>query len=282
VAEHDAHSVAFVSLGCPKNLVDSEQMLGALEGSGMRIVSSDEPADAIVINTCGFLEASRQESLAVIDEAIQRKERGELRRVIVAGCLVQRHRARLLDWAPRIDAMIGVFDRDRIVDAVRGETPTREGLDPEGPSYWIAGNALQAAQERGMETVGLTVQGADGKGLGYWEDDATRFRLTPRHWAYLRMSEGCNQKCAFCTIPSIRGKMRSKPMDRLLEEARGLLDDGCVELNLIGQDTTSWGFDIGDERGLGGLLRELDQLMRSHGPAARARLMYAYPSKFTD
>ena len=275
-------SVAFVSLGCPKNLVDSEQMLGALREAGMEIVSSDQHADAIVVNTCGFLEASREESLSVIEEAIQRKDRGELKRVIVAGCLVQRHRAKLLDWAPGIDAMIGVFDRDKIIDAVRGEAPVREGLDPGGPAYWISGNALQAAQSRGMDTVGLTVQGADGKGLGYWEDDSDRFRLTPRHWAYIRMSEGCNQKCAFCTIPSIRGKMRSKPMDRLMIEARKLLDDGCVELNLIGQDTTSWGFDIGDERGLSGLLRELNGLLESHGPGGRARLMYAYPSKFTD
>ena len=213
-------SVAFVSLGCPKNLVDSEQMLGALREAGMEIVSSDQHADAIVVNTCGFLEASREESLSVIEEAIQRKDRGELKRVIVAGCLVQRHRAKLLDWAPGIDAMIGVFDRDKIIDAVRGEAPVREGLDPGGPAYWISGNALQAAQSRGMDTVGLTVQGADGKGLGYWEDDSDRFRLTPRHWAYIRMSEGCNQKCAFCTIPSIRGKMRSKPMDRLMIEAR--------------------------------------------------------------
>ncbi|MCH2161646.1 MAG: 30S ribosomal protein S12 methylthiotransferase RimO [Phycisphaerales bacterium] len=274
--------VAFISLGCPKNLVDSERMLGALGEAGFQIVSSDDEADAVVVNTCGFLEASRDESLEVIGEALERKARGELRRVVVAGCLVQRHRAKLLEWAPGIDAMIGVFDRDRIVDAVRSETPERAGIDPEGPRYWIAGNALQAAEARGRDVVGLTVQGADGKGLGYWEDDATRFRLTPRHWAYLRMSEGCNQKCAFCTIPSIRGKMRSKPLDTMLDEARRLLDDGCIELNLIGQDTTSWGFDIGDDRGLAGLLTELNDLLEGHGPAGRARLMYAYPSKFSD
>ena len=274
--------VAFISLGCPKNLVDSERMLGALGDAGLEIVSSDDPADAVVINTCGFLEASRDESLEVIGDALERKSRGELRRVIVAGCLVQRHRAKLLDWAPGIDAMIGVFDRDKIVEAVEGAKPDREGIDPDGPRYWISGNALQAAKERGRDVVGLTVQGADGKGLGYWEDDSQRFRLTPRHWAYLRMSEGCNQKCAFCTIPSIRGKMRSKPMDTLLDEARRLLNDGCTELNLIGQDTTSWGFDIGDDRGLAGLLAELNSVMDKHGGDSRARLMYAYPSKFTD
>lgn len=276
------NTVSFVSLGCPKNLVDSERMLGDLATSGLSIVSSDEPAHAIVINTCGFLEASREESLDVITTAIDRKKRGEINRVIVAGCLVQRHRAKLLAWAPGIDAMIGVFDRDRIVDAVRGVKPDRTTLDTDGPTYWIAGNALQAAEARGRDTVGLTVHGADGKGIGYWENDADRFRLTPRHWAYLRISEGCNQKCAFCTIPSIRGKMRSKPLDAILDEAQRLLDDGCVELNLIGQDTTSWGFDIGDTRGLEGMLRELNTLLEAHGPGTHARLMYAYPSKFTD
>ncbi|NCF38534.1 MAG: hypothetical protein GWP75_00260, partial [Planctomycetia bacterium] len=216
-------SVAFVSLGCPKNLVDSERMLGSLREAGVKVVPSDAPADAIVVNTCGFLEASREESLSVLRDAIERKERGEIGRVVVAGCLVQRHRAKLLEWAPGIDSMIGVFDRDRIVDAVSTSPPEREGLDENGPRYWIAGNALQAAAERGRDVVGLTVAGDDGKGIGYFEDDADRFRLTPRHWAYLRMSEGCNQKCAFCTIPSIRGKMRSKPLDVLLDEAARLL-----------------------------------------------------------
>src|SRR5688572_14759461 len=113
--------VAFVSLGCPKNLVDSEKMLGTLAGAGMTLVNSDEPADAVVINTCGFLEASKDESLDVIREAIERKNAGEIKRVVVAGCLVQRHRAKMLEWAPGIDAMIGVFDRDHILEAVNGQ-----------------------------------------------------------------------------------------------------------------------------------------------------------------
>lgn len=275
-------TVSFVSLGCPKNLVDSERMLGALESEGIRIVPSDANADAIVVNTCGFLEASREESLGVLREAIDRKAKGEIGRVVVAGCLVQRHRAKLLDWAPGIDAMIGVFDHDRIIDAVSSPPLERTGLDPEGPRYWIEGNALQAARTRGRDTVGLTVAGDDGRGIGYFEDDANRFRLTPRHWAYLRVSEGCNQKCAFCTIPSIRGKLRSKSRDAIAEEARRLLDDGCVELNLIGQDTTSWGMDIGDDGGLVGLLETVSEVCERHGDAPRARLMYAYPSKFTN
>ena len=277
------NSVAFVSLGCPKNLVDSEKMLGTLAQSGLELVSDHDAADAIVVNTCGFMEASKDESLEVIREAVQRKEAGGPSRVVVAGCLVQRHRAKLLEWAPGIDAMIGVFDRDHVLEAVRGTAPARENAveDPEAPRYWISGNALQAAGERGMETTGLTVHGKDGKGIGYFEDDRQRMRLTPRHWAYLRVSEGCNQKCAFCTIPSIRGKMRSKGIDRILEEARTLVNEGCFELNLIGQDTTSFGYDIGYERGLVGMLESIDSIMEEAG-GGWARLMYAYPTFFDD
>jgi len=278
-------TVAFVSLGCPKNLVDSEKMLAILRDSGLRLVSEHDGAGAIVINTCGFLDASREESLEVIHEALERKEHGRVGRVVVAGCLVQRHRAKMLEWAPGIDALIGVFDRDRVVEAVMGEAVSKTSRtvpdDQPMPRFWIAANALQAASERGRDVVGLTVNGADGNGVGYFEDDSNRFRLTPRHWAYLRVSEGCNQRCAFCTIPSIRGKMRSKPVEAILKEARELFAQGCVELNLIGQDTTSYGHDIGYEPGLVGMLEALDRESQSHG-GAWLRLMYAYPSKFTD
>lgn len=283
-ARHDTDSVAFVSLGCPKNLVDSEKMLSTLRDAGFRLVSEHDGAGAIVINTCGFLEASREESMEVIHEALDRKRKGRVGRVVVAGCLVQRHRAKLLEWAPGIDALVGVFDRDRIADAVRGgeHEATERRTELEAPHrFWISANALQAAAERGRSTVGLSVNGADGKGVGYFEDDSGRFRLTPRHWAYLRMSEGCNQRCAFCTIPSIRGKMRSKPLDAILREARELLQQGTVELNLIGQDTTSYGADIGYEQGLVGMLEALDREASTNG-GAWLRLMYAYPSTFTD
>ncbi len=282
----DVRTVAFVSLGCPKNLVDSEKMLGLLAQDGLMPVSADaeaQGADAIVINTCGFLEASKEESLAVIRDAVARKERGDVKRVIVAGCLVQRHREKMLEWAPGVDAMIGVFDRDHIVHAVRGEALRRESPSAEGsPKYWIASNALQAAKDRGLQTTGLTVNGKDGKGLGYFEDDSARLRLTPRHYAYLRISEGCNQNCTFCTIPSIRGKMRSKPIDRIVAEARELLNDGAFELNLIGQDTTSYGDDIGFAGGLPAMLRAVNDAVDSLNPSAWVRLMYAYPSTFTD
>lgn len=288
----DIQTVSFVSLGCPKNLVDSEKMLGLLAQDGIMPVSYDpsdeesafEGADAVVINTCGFLEASKEESLGVIHQAIRAKERGDVRRVVVAGCLVQRHRAKMLEWAPGIDAMIGVFDRDHIVEAVRGAKAERETLAQasDGPAYWVAGNALQAAKARGMTVAGLTVNGKDGKGIGYFEDDSARLRLTPRHYAYLRISEGCNQNCAFCTIPSIRGKMRSKPLDRIVSEAKELLADGAFELNLIGQDTTSYGDDVGVAGGMPAMLRAVSRAVDDAGGLGWVRLMYAYPSNFSD
>jgi len=295
-------TVSLISLGCPKNLVDSEKMLGLLAESGLAPISYDADsegfggADAVVVNTCGFLEASKDESLAVIKEAISAKERGEVKRVIVAGCLVQRHRAKMLEWAPGIDAMIGVFDRDKIVEAVSGGLPIgtdrpRSAMEasPDKPPYWIAANALMAAKERGMNTTGLTVNGKDGSGIGYFEDDSARMRLTPRHYGYLRISEGCNQNCAFCTIPSIRGKMRSKPLDRIVREARELLTDGAHELLLIGQDTTSYGDDIGfglnyDGKfggGLPALLNALSDTVEQTTGAGWLRLMYAYPTNFS-
>lgn len=325
----EVRTVGFVSLGCPKNLVDSEKMLGLLALDGIIPVATGgeserwddsahtegkstrgegcasyggastlPDADAIVVNTCGFLEASKEESLTVIRDAVRAKQEGRVKRVVVAGCLVQRHRAKMLEWEPGIDAMIGVFDRDRVVEAVRGRAPEREAITggaADGPKYWIAGNALVAARDRGMKTTGLTVNGKDGTGVGYFEDDSTRLRLTPRHYAYLRISEGCNQACAFCTIPSIRGKMRSKPLDRIAQEAAELVQDGAFELNLIGQDTTSYGDDIGlgmdaEVRlggesiggGLGALLRVVDDVVERTAGAGWVRLMYAYPSNFSD
>jgi len=267
----DVQTVAFVSLGCPKNLVDSEKMLGLLAQDGLIPVADEADADAIVVNTCGFLEASKQESMDVIREAAERKASGgKLKRIVVAGCLVQRHRAKMLEWCEDIDALIGVFDRDHIVEAVRGTRPGQNDIGVDLPVYSsIAGSAAVRKQRDRIEEA------------GYFESDAVRLRLTPRHYAYLRMSEGCNQNCAFCTIPSIRGKMRSKPLDALLAEAGELMRDGAFELNLIGQDTTSYGNDIGYEPGLAGMLTELNVAAVANG-GAWLRLMYAYPSCFTD
>ncbi len=261
-------TVAFVSLGCPKNLIDSERMLGLLAADGFAITADHEHADTIVVNTCGFLEASKTEALEVINAALELKTKaqreGRQKRVVVAGCLVQRQRAKLLDEVPDVDALVGVFDRENIVAAVRGGAPEDVPADL-GPFH----------------PVTQFISKHDRSRKGYFEADDSRLRLTPRHYAYLRISEGCNQGCTFCTIPSIRGRMRSKPLEAILTEARELTADGAFELNLIGQDTTSYGTDIGYDgpgQGLAGLLRALD----TQCSAGWVRLMYAYPSCFTD
>ena len=271
-------SVAFVSLGCPKNLVDSERMLGLLAADGIAVTSDAGEADAIVINTCGFLEASKTESMREIHDAIALKESGRVKRVVVAGCLVQRHKTKLLADAPGIDRLVGVFDREHIVDAVRGRENPRAAHGHFLGKYH--GGGVGSGQSAvGSKKRGISLPTAHRPLPTAFEDDRSRLRLTPRHFAYLRMSEGCNQGCAFCTIPGIRGPMRSKPVDQILIEAKELAADGAVELNLIGQDTTSYGTDLDDSAGLSGLLRTLDRSLKD---VEWVRLMYAYPSCFTD
>lgn len=253
-------------------------MLGLLAADGLVVTPDHEQADAIVINTCGFLEASKTESLAEIRQAVALKKAGKVKRVVVAGCLVQRHKTKLLAEEPGIDRLVGVFDREHIVEAVRGVANPREGAAGEGGHYLGKYHDLsrELAERAGLAGTGKATKTTR---LPVFEDDRARLRLTPRHYAFLRISEGCNQGCTFCTIPSIRGPMRSKPVEQILAEARELAADGAVELNLIGQDTTSYGTDIGYAPGLAGLLRTLDRELKD---VAWLRLMYAYPSCFTD
>jgi ribosomal protein S12 methylthiotransferase len=273
IAEKKIRTVAFVSLGCAKNLVDSERMLGLLAEDGLAITADAASADAIVINTCGFLEASKTESMREINDAIELKTSGNCKRVVVAGCLVQRHKTRLLNDAPGIDRLVGVFDREHIVEAVRGKENPRQEHGHFLGKYHDLSTELRKAH-------GAAVGSAEtGKSLPVFENDRARLRLTPRHFAYLRISEGCNQGCSFCTIPSIRGPMRSKPVEQILLEAKELAADGAVELNLIGQDTTSFGTDIEYAAGLSGLLKTLNRELTD---VNWLRLMYAYPSCFTD
>src|SRR5712691_5090331 len=273
-------TVAFVSLGCPKNLVDSERMLGLLTEDGLAITADHAAADAIIVNTCGFLEASKEESLAEIRRAVGMKEKGNCQRVVVAGCLVQRHKTKLLADEPGIDRLVGVFDREHIVEAVRGkENPRREHGHFLGKYHDLSRELAAGSDEATKRLSDGGFKETKTNRLPVFEDDRARLRLTPRHYAYLRMSEGCNQGCTFCTIPSIRGPMRSKPIEQILAEAKELAADGAVELNLIGQDTTSYGTDIGYAAGLSGLLRTLDRQLTD---VRWLRLMYAYPSCFTD
>ncbi|MCH7925140.1 MAG: 30S ribosomal protein S12 methylthiotransferase RimO [Planctomycetes bacterium] len=244
--------VAFVSLGCAKNLVDSEKMLGQLAEADCAITTDESDADVIVINTCGFLEASREEADEVIREAVERKQSGEVKRVVVAGCLVQRDKQDILDRIDGIDALVGVNNRDDVVRAVLG----RQSSGPKRTTDIYLGDYH-----------------------AYTQIDTARLRLTPRHYAYLRISEGCDQKCTFCTIPSIRGRMHCKPPEVILAEARELVGDGAVEISLIGQDTTSYG--LGDDPLTGGLAGLLRQLNTVDG-LAWIRLMYVYPSVLSN
>ncbi|MCH7591538.1 MAG: 30S ribosomal protein S12 methylthiotransferase RimO [Planctomycetes bacterium] len=244
--------VAFISLGCAKNLVDSEKMLGQLAEAGCVITSDESEADAIVVNTCGFLEASRTEADDIIRDLIHKKRSGGARRIVVAGCLVQRDKEAMLDRLQGIDALVGVHNRDDIVRAVVGNH--RKAKRPT-PDLFLSDYHP------------------------FVQLDMARLRLTPRHHAYLRIGEGCDQKCTFCTIPAIRGAMHCKPPEIIMAEARELVTDGAVEISLIGQDTTSYG--LGEPRidgGLAGLLRRLNDV----DGLRWIRLMYAYPSVLRD
>ncbi len=244
--------VGFVSLGCAKNLVDSERMLGQIAESGAIVSADESAADTIVVNTCGFLGAARDEALRVIEELAERKRRGELRRIVVAGCLVQRDGQSLRTQIPEIDALVGVNNRDDVPRAVWG---TRGPGSRRGSDLYLGAYHPSA-----------------------WSDQG-RLRLTPRHYAYVRISEGCDQKCTFCTIPSIRGPMHSKPPEALVAECRELLADGARELILIGQDTTSYGTDLASGVRLPSLLRTLDGACDG---ARWIRLMYVYPTVLDD
>jgi len=258
--------VSLVALGCAKNLVDSEKMLGQIAESGALISGDESVADTVVVNTCGFLASSRTEALEVLAELAERKRRGKLRRIVVAGCLVQRDGQKIRDAIPEIDALVGVNNRG---DVVRAVWRTHAGE-----------RRLGVSTRRGQKSA---ARGAVDLYLGDYHgqpwSDTGRLRLTPRHYAYVRISEGCNQKCTFCTIPSIRGPMHCKTAEELVAECRELIADGAHELILIGQDTTSYGADIGYEPGLAGLLRTLN---RECAGARWIRLMYVYPSVLTD
>ena len=248
-AESCKGTYAFVSLGCPKNLVDSEKMLGTLALDGYALVPSPDEADFVVVNTCGLIEASRQESKAVIREIIDLKRQGKTRGVIVAGCLPERLGPALLEEMPEIDHVVGVFGRDeinRVADRLIGGAREQREL-------------FRPAPIRAL-------------------DDRARLRITPPHYAYLKISEGCDRTCTFCAIPKMRGKHVTKPIEMVVDEARELAADGVRELILVAQDTTYYGLDLYGELRLVDLLHELEQVERLDW----IRLMYLYPVHFTD
>jgi ribosomal protein S12 methylthiotransferase len=239
---------SFVSLGCPKNLVDSERMLGKLAQDGYALVPESSGADVVVVNTCGFIEPARQESLAVIREMLALKEQGKVRAVVVAGCLAQRNQEELLAELPEVDHIVGVFGREDITQVV---------------DRALAGQQEQRSLFRPAPVRALP--------------DTARLRITPRHYAYLKISEGCDRLCTFCAIPGMRGKHVSKPREEVLQEARELAADGVRELIVVAQDTTYYGRDLYGQVQLAELLRDLDQVEGLEW----IRILYAYPAHFT-
>lgn len=240
---------AFVSLGCPKNLVDSEKMLGTLALDGYSLTSNPEGSDFVIVNTCGFIDRSRQESLDVINEMLELKKQGKTKGVIVAGCLSERIGTDLREMLPDVDHIVGVFGRDeisRVADRLVGNIKEQRDL-------------FRPAPIRAL-------------------DDRARLRITPQHYAYLKISEGCNRTCTFCSIPKMRGKHVTKPIEEILIEARELAADGVKELILVAQDTTYYGMDLYGEVRLAALLKELEQVEGIDW----IRLMYLYPINFTD
>jgi ribosomal protein S12 methylthiotransferase len=246
--KHGNVTVGFVALGCPKNVVDSEKMLAHIAEAGFLITADPGRADVVVINTCGFIEPARLESLDAIAEALANKRQGRVKKVIVAGCLSQRLGRELLGQASEIDAVVGLEHRDAIARIIRAALVSEAARVYHGPS--------------GPTTL----------------DDRVRLRIGPAHSAYLRISEGCSHRCSFCTIPAIRGPFRSKPEAMVLAEAQELAESGAVELNVIGQDTTRYGRDLQRRDGLAALLDALEQVPG----VAWLRLLYAYPTGITD
>jgi ribosomal protein S12 methylthiotransferase len=240
---------AFVSLGCPKNLVDSERMLGLLQLDGYQLVDDPKSADFAVVNTCGFIEAARTESFAAIDEMLDLKRRGKIRGVIVSGCLAERQKESLLESRPDIDQLVGVFGREHVTK--------------------VADRLLGGLQEQRM-----IFNPAPTHPL----PDTQRLRITPRHFAFLKISEGCDRLCTFCAIPKMRGKHFSKPMEEVVAEARELVADGVRELVIVAQDTTYYGLDRYGKPRLAELLRELEKV----DGLDWIRLMYFYPMYVTD
>ena len=243
--------VALVSLGCPKNLVDSERMLAGLALAGFAVSGDPDGADVAVVNTCAFIDLARAEADKAIAELERLKRAGRLGRIIVAGCMAQREGKALLERHPGVDGVAGLAQRDRLADLCRSLLEKRS-----------AGAVVR------VEPCPASAP-----------DDRERLRLTPRHYAYLRITEGCDNRCSYCAIPEIRGPLRSKPPDAVLAEAGELTADGARELVLVGQDTTAYGRD---RPGAGWTLARVLARLRAEAGAEWIRLMYTHPASFGE
>jgi ribosomal protein S12 methylthiotransferase len=245
--------IGFVSLGCPKNLVDSEVMLGLAQQAGHTLTSDAADADILVVNTCSFIESARQESITAILEMAAHKTSGRCQRLIVTGCMAERYREELRNEIPEIDAMLGTSEVPQIVEALEAG----------------AVHALPLLR-KGDLTAPLPTY--------LYDDHTPRTLTTPSHFAYVKIAEGCNYKCAFCIIPRLRGAYRSRPAESILREAHDLAARGVKELLLVSQDTTYFGNDRGERGALARLLRKLNGVEGLEW----IRLLYLYPTTITS
>jgi len=235
--------VGFVSLGCPKNLVDSEVMMGVLALDGYELTPRADEADVLVVNTCSFIEPAQKESVDAILEMAEHKKFGTAKKLIVAGCLVERYRDQILSQIPEVDAVVGTGEVERILEAVHGDLRV---LPAEPPAF-------------------------------LYHDLTPRILTTPKHSAYIKIAEGCDHPCTFCIIPQLRGKFRSRRFESVTREAQNLAAGGTREITLIGQDTTSYGEDLGLRDGLAQLLAALSNVE----DLLWVRFLYAYPNRVT-
>lgn len=243
---NEAIRVSMISLGCARNLVDSEVLLGHVVEEGLQVVKEADDADVVVVNTCGFIESAKQESIDTILSVARLKKEGNLKGVIAVGCLAQRYGDELRKSVPELDAVFGLSDYSGVPAVVRR-------IVNGSSKRWVA-----------------PVDGGKPKGP---RSDTKRFLLTPKSFAYLRISEGCDHKCTFCAIPMMRGRNRSKPIEVLIEEAHSLAAAGIQELVVVAEDTTAYGLDLNRKRQIHTLLEQLGDV-----PGIQwIRLMYAYP-----
>jgi ribosomal protein S12 methylthiotransferase len=265
--------IGLISLGCPKNLVDSEVMLGLAQEAGHELTNDAAAADVLVVNTCAFIDSAKQESVEAILEMAEHKKTGACRRLVVTGCLAERYREELKVEIPEIDAVLGTGEVPGIVNAIGAVGP--EKVAP--LTFYRAPGTQHVAPSTSTSTqhpAPSTLQSSRARPSYIYDADTPRSLATPRHYAYLKIAEGCDYKCAFCIIPTLRGAYRSRPSDSIVQEARRLADRGVKELLLISQDTTFYGHDRKEAGALAKLLRRLNDI----DGLEWIRLLYLYPT----
>jgi ribosomal protein S12 methylthiotransferase len=265
--------IGFVSLGCPKNLVDGEVMLGLAQNAGHEITPAAEDADVLIVNTCAFIDRAKQESIDAILEMAQHKRHGAAKRLVVTGCLAERYRDDLQREIPEIDVLLGTGDVPRIVEALEARGGGREASRADENE--VRPLAFHRIARRRSNSPAAS---RPAPPTYIYDASTPRVQTTPRHYAYVKVAEGCDYTCAFCIIPTLRGQYRSRTAESIVTEARALASRGVKELLLISQDTTFYGNDRGERGALARLLRELNAI----DGLEWIRLLYLYPTTIGD